>query len=76
MFDIKETIKNTGRANIGATYNSVHQYGIIPPPLLYADRKITGMWNFFLFFYLYSNREMLLLFYLLFAFHKDKVYKN
>ena len=43
VFDIKDTIAKTGRANIGATYNSIHQYGIIPPPLLYADRKITGM---------------------------------
>lgn len=42
IFDIKEIIKNADRVNIAASYKSNHQYGIIPPPLLYADRKITG----------------------------------
>lgn len=43
VFDLKEILKNNN-INIGATYSGIHKYGIIPPPVLYADRKITGIY--------------------------------
>lgn len=42
VFDLKEVLQNRSHVNIGAAYEALHLYGIIPPPLFHVDRKITG----------------------------------
>ncbi|XP_035233919.1 GPI transamidase component PIG-T-like isoform X1 [Stegodyphus dumicola] len=42
VYDLKEIFKHSRHVNIGATYKGVHIYGMVFPPVLYVDRKISG----------------------------------
>ncbi|XP_054719059.1 GPI transamidase component PIG-T-like [Uloborus diversus] len=42
VFDLKDILEKSRYVNVGATYKKPHIYGIIMPPVLHADRKITG----------------------------------
>ncbi|GFY59243.1 GPI transamidase component PIG-T [Trichonephila inaurata madagascariensis] len=42
FYDLKRMFQETKYVNIGSNYNSIHIYGIIPSPVLYVDRKVSG----------------------------------
>ncbi|XP_015929814.2 GPI transamidase component PIG-T isoform X2 [Parasteatoda tepidariorum] len=42
FYDLKQLFKSMHLVNIAAIYKSAHIYGIIPPPIIYVDRKLTG----------------------------------
>ncbi|GIX82390.1 GPI transamidase component PIG-T [Caerostris darwini] len=42
VYDLKHMFKETNYVNIGASYQNVHIYGIVPPPFLYVNRKVSG----------------------------------
>lgn len=43
VYDLKKMFTDTRFVNIGANYQKNHIYGIIPSPVLYVDRKISGI---------------------------------
>lgn len=42
VYDLKKMFADTRYINIGASYESNHIYGIVPSPVLFVDRKISG----------------------------------
>ncbi|GBO40098.1 GPI transamidase component PIG-T [Araneus ventricosus] len=42
VYNLKKMFKDSKYVNIGATYENIHIYGIIPSPILYVDRKVAG----------------------------------
>ncbi|KAG8200489.1 hypothetical protein JTE90_000569 [Oedothorax gibbosus] len=42
VYDLKKLFTETRFVNIGANYQGNHIYGIVPSPVLFVDRKISG----------------------------------
>ncbi|KAF8783121.1 GPI transamidase component PIG-T like protein [Argiope bruennichi] len=42
IYNLKKMFENSKYVNIGAAYKNIHIYGIIPPPIFYVNRKVSG----------------------------------